>query len=117
MVRRPLEFRENSRLQKLFNSRSLFNKLLCEAIAEYEQHVLGIESCAARDSFDSFGELNSRGKNLYWHEMDDLLHKFDTKKIQLLPRVNKKKSSFRQGKNWQRKHKDSRSRSRSCDEY
>ena len=48
-------------------------------------HILTIEGCKDVTHFDLFGKLSNRGKLAYWKEMDELLEKFDRKKIQLLP--------------------------------
>ena len=105
MLRRPDTFTQESQLDVLFSARSKFNKFLCSAVANVEHHILGIESCSdSTVNFDAFGNLNTRGKWVFWQEMNELMEKFDKKKITLLPRVNKggkaKQNRSDKPKNW-----------------
>ena len=87
MTRCPMQFKDGSRMDKIISTRSTFNKILCELLAEHDQRILGVKTCASTDCYDLFGEFNQRGKSYYWREVNDLIEKFDKKKIQLLPRI------------------------------
>ena len=87
MIRRP-EFKKGlkpTRLEEVCILRPKFNDALNEAAMKYNFNILTINSCTTSDHFDQLGSLSNKGKIAFWHELDDLLERFDKRIIHLKP--------------------------------
>ena len=85
MIKRIGSFNENSRIHSLCEFRAKFNNALNDAVAKTGQYMLTINSCNQYQHFDRHGNLSQVGKELFGHEIDDLIDRFDADKVKLLP--------------------------------
>ena len=76
MIRCPMMFDHESRMEKVVSLRSKFNAALNELAESYENNVMNIDACE-KDHFDFFGRLNARGKTTFWNEVNIQIEKFD----------------------------------------
>ena len=90
MIRKGRFFPQGSRLKNICMLRPKFNAVLAELVAARNCYIMSIESCSTEECFDTFGKLTKKGKTRFWHEIDELLEKFDKGKISLRPRTYKK---------------------------
>ena len=61
-----------------------FNDHLNDAVAKTNQFILTMSSCNSYDHFDHRRNL-SKGRISLWHELDDLIDRFERNKVKLLP--------------------------------
>ena len=87
MSRKIASFKPGSKAEIKVNLMSKFNGILNEAVARQNNHVMVIRSCNTLEHFDKWGNLSVKGKVTFWHEMDDLMERFDSNKIQLMPKI------------------------------
>ena len=64
--------------------------MLHEAVDMRQHHVLSIRNCTSPRYFDGQGNLSVRGKLAFWHEVDNLLERFDVNEVKLLPQLHLK---------------------------
>ena len=93
MLRKMAHYREGSKLESICCLRSKFNSALNDAALKYRHRILSTESCNSPDQFDRQGMLTVKGKLNFWHKLDELLERFDKKKIKLEPQVHGKNKS------------------------
>ena len=65
--------------------RAKFNGMRDVSAGDANAFMMTIESCNSPTHFDLTGHLTSAGKEQFWWELDELIEKFDGKKISLLP--------------------------------
>ena len=65
--------------------RPKFNDALNTAVAKIDQYIMTINSCNTQYHFDCWGNLSQKGKNALWMEIDDLIERFDSDAVKLLP--------------------------------
>ena len=85
MIRRIDKFTPRSKLDLVYGLRAKFNDALNAGAARIEQHMLTLNSCNTSSHFDNWGKLSHRGRSAIWHEIDDLLERFDEGRVKLLP--------------------------------
>ena len=66
--------------------RRKFNDILNESAARLNHHVMNISNCSSPDHFDQFSNLTHKGKSEFWNEVDNLIERFDQRKITLQPK-------------------------------
>ena len=88
MIKRVAYYNKGHFMERICSMRGKFNTILEEETAAAKYHILSILSCNTEDCFDPQGKLSFKGKQKYWLELDDLLERFDKKKIDLLPRID-----------------------------
>ena len=93
IIRRVGKITQSESVTKIIEKRRLFNKLLNEAAARQEQHILNVKTCSGFEHFQHNGELSQRGKENMWYEIDDL-DRFDRNKVKLRPRVQHQQQQF-----------------------
>ena len=98
LCRANLTFRSGSYLDELFALKAKFNDALNDAVARIDERILTINSCNTSSHFDHLGKLSIKGKYSFWHEINDLLERFDQKAVKLLPNPNTRNM---QGRNQQ----------------
>ena len=89
MLHHPTRIQDNSLLGATLALTAKFNSILNEAVTELEQNIMTIVSCNLPEHFDHWGNLVGHGYAAFWHEMDDLLDKFDDNKVKLVPNQQK----------------------------
>ena len=67
-----------------------FNDALNDSASKINQFILTINSCNQYEHFNHKGGLSECGRELYFQEIDDLLHRFDRDNIKLLPNPKNK---------------------------
>ena len=87
MIKRPQRYPEGSKMANICSLRNKFNDLLNETASHTEGKILFIKTCDNPDCFDHFGNLSSKGKRAFRIEVDDLIKKFDTNKVKLMPKT------------------------------
>ena len=85
MLRRIGHFNEKSKMAKICALRAKFNDALNDAVAKVDQRILTINSCSMYEDFERDGSLSRKGRIAFWQELDNLIERFDMKKIKLLP--------------------------------
>ena len=85
MIRRVESHSFGKTLNRVFELRPKFNDSLNEAVRRIDQYILTINSCNSPDHFTHEGELSEKGHLAFWKELDNLVDRFDNKKIKLLP--------------------------------
>ena len=88
MLRRPMRFPLGSPMEGIMSLRKKFNSILNDAAEHYGYHRLFIEGCCSEFHYNRMGYLNNQGKSDFWKEVNNLLEKFDCRKINLLPKVD-----------------------------
>ena len=78
---------EKSPLHAALKLRNKFNDALNDAVAKIDHYLLTVNSCNAYEDYSHKGDLSDKGKLAYWLEIDDLIHRFNTDKIKLLPNL------------------------------
>ena len=68
--------------------RPRFNAILNDAAQHFGFHHIYIECCGAEKYFDCMGNLNPDGQLEMWREINNLIEKFDCRKISLKPKVD-----------------------------
>ena len=86
-------------LSQIFNLRPKFNDALNDATVRANQRILTINSCNTGSHFDHKGNLSDKGKDAFWMEIDDLLHRFDGNQVKLLPNPKFKAAKHQQHNN------------------
>ena len=84
MICRIDKFTPRSKLDLVYGLRAKFNDALNAGAARIEQHMLTLNSCNTSSHFDIWGKLSHRGRSAIWHEIDDLLERFDEGRVKLL---------------------------------
>ena len=72
-------------LGRVFAARAKFNDALNDAVRGAEQFMLTVNNCNSPNHFNTRGDLSMQGSRAFWFEIDDLMDKFDNRKIKLLP--------------------------------
>ena len=85
MLHRVGSFHQGSTMQGVCSLCPKFNDALNDLVAKIDQRVMTINSCNTYDHFDKRGDLSLRGRTDFWYELDDLISRFDIRKIKLLP--------------------------------
>ena len=80
--------KDNQKLRVVCDLRFKFNSILHKAVNNQGHLVMSIRSCTTAGHFDGAGNLSNRGKITFWHEVDDLLSRFDKNKVKLLPHLH-----------------------------
>ena len=110
MMKRATLYQRGSKMEAVCSLRSKFNDIVSSVTAKHDNHLLQIRSCISPDHFDQFGNLSSKGKFEFWYEMDQLIQRFDTHKIKLLPHLHSMKQQNRSPKRRQCQCNNSRRR-------
>ena len=100
MLKRPGQENSNmesTNLKKAMDLCFKFNCILHEALELQQDEVLSIKSCTSLRHFDGMGNLSSSGMIAFWHEVDDLLERFDRGKVKLLPKLHRISMHNQQG--------------------
>ena len=84
IVRRVGNFNELSKMYKAAELRVHFNDALNNAVAKISQRILTINSCNAYEDFERGGRLSPKGFKAFWHEVDNLLDRYEWNKVKLL---------------------------------
>ena len=92
MIRR-LEYYGDNKKQAIFDCRAKYNDALNNAVSRINHRIMTINSCNTTGHFDVKGNLSTKGKTAFWHEIDDLLDRFDRDKVKLLPNPLMKRRS------------------------
>ena len=92
MLRRPMRFPGDSKMDQILSVCGKFNQVLNELTDDFGYNMLSMESCDSPKMFDAMGNLNNDGKEAYCRELNDLLAWFDKKKVKLLPCCNRSSS-------------------------
>ena len=81
MLRRFEHQPRGTRLEKIYSHRAKFNDTLNDVVAEISQYMLTINLCNTLEHYNHWGKLSAKGQRAYWAELDELVEKFDLKKI------------------------------------
>ena len=87
MLRRIGSFKENSKMDLFTSLKPKVNDSLNDAVVKIGQYILTVNACNEYEHFTHKGRLSNMGKNVFWHEVDDLLQRFDLNKVKLLPNL------------------------------
>ena len=90
MLKRPLQFPNDSNMQLIAQLRSCYNLIVNDAAQHFGFNRMYIESCSSEYLFDKIGNLTNEGKAEYWNEVNKLVEKLDCRKIKLLPKVDER---------------------------
>ena len=85
MLRRIGTFPDESRMANICRLCSKFNDTLNDSAAKVNHHILTITLCRNYEHFDKSSKLSARGKQEFWLEIYELLDRFDSNNIKLLP--------------------------------
>ena len=86
MIRQPFEFPVSSTMHGAMTLRRKFNTMLNDAANHFGFNHMYIEACTREAQYDLMGNPNNEGKVDFWEEINNLIKKFDKKKLKLLPR-------------------------------
>ena len=125
MIKRVAFYNKGHRMEKVCSMRTKFNNLIDEEVAAFDYHVINILACSTEDCFDPQGKLTPKGKRRYWQQLDELIEKFDKKKIALVPQSYGEQNHMRdqeRGRERERdqghhRERDNPRRSRGYDDY
>ena len=84
MLKRIGTFHEQSPINNLVQLRAKMNDALNNIVAKMEHYILTINGCTSYEHFDKQGKLSVKWKTTFWHEMDDLMRRFDANHLKLL---------------------------------
>ena len=101
MLKRVGTFCEQSLINNIVQLRAKMNDALNDIVPKMEHYILTINGCNSYEHFDKAGKLSVKGKNAFWHEMDDLMRRFDVNHLKLLP--NPKNPPWQFGRSQHRK--------------
>ena len=87
MVKHIEHYPEQSKMAKMCTLCGKFNDLLNNSAAKKNNRILSIRSLNSHQNFDARGSLSRAGKDAFWWELDDLIQKFESNKVKLLPRI------------------------------
>ena len=87
MLRRIGSFQPGSKMEGVCSLLAKFNDSLNDAVAKIGQHIMTITSCASYEHFNDKGLLSPTGKTHFWQEVDDLIERFNIRKMKLLPNL------------------------------
>ena len=85
MLCRVGSYHPDSCLAATLALKNRFNDVLNDATAKINQYILTINSCNAYEHYNKHGMLSLHGKSAFWFELDDLLERFDSIRVKLLP--------------------------------
>ena len=85
MLRRIGNYGSETILAGALSLRAKFNDALNDAVAKTDLRILTITACNTYEDFDHKAMLSIRGKTSFWREIDDLIQKFDHRRVKLLP--------------------------------
>ena len=87
MIKHIEHYPEQSKMAKMCTLHGKFNDLLNDLAAKKNNRILSIRSLNSQHYFDARGNLSRAGKEAFWWELDNLIQKFESNKVKLLPRV------------------------------
>ena len=76
---------ENTSMYAIHSLWPRYNDALNDAVVKVNECILTINSCNHYEDFTHLGQLSTKEKRSFWHEIDDLLRRFHLDKIKLLP--------------------------------
>ena len=106
-LRRPEKYKWPSKLASISALRSKFSSLLNECAAKQDNKIMHLRSCCTIYDFNNLGNLTPKGKTQLWHEVDDILERFenpayDRVPITLQPRIHQQDHHNHCGRNSER---------------
>ena len=81
---------------RMCSVRTKFNEALNDAVAEIGHNIMNITDCSLPEHFDNKGVITQTGKDMFWHQLDELIEQFDINKIMLLPNGKRRQQNNRE---------------------
>ena len=85
MITRP-KIVNDRKIAEILTMRSKFNRVLEDVLANFRlHHLMYLDGTFGEHHFDRMGELTANGRVAMWKEINQQIHLFDERKIELRP--------------------------------
>ena len=86
VLRRAIYYPPTSKIGRICAIRAKFNEILNDAVTHVEHRIMNVMMCSLEKHFNEKGELTPTGQKVFWQEVDNLIERYDTNQIMLLPK-------------------------------
>ena len=77
MIRRVQRYHWQSKIAMACSLRNKFNNILNEGASKQGHKIMNLKACCTLTDFDASGNLTLSGKTVLWHEIDDLMARYE----------------------------------------